>query len=162
MRHDEARSHNRSGDQLWEKTDVQGDVDEGRLGLDFAAVHVDDIADRLERIKADADRENDAHHRQAGRDPKNGERRCDVRQEEIVVLEETEDREVDADARRQQRRSPTARRAREHLACDKRIHRDKQHQKTEAPVPDGVENVARDRQQPSPGAGVATGSSAAG
>src|SRR4029077_9276198 len=54
LRHDEARSHDRPGDQLWEEADVQGYVDEGWLGLDLAAVHVDDVADGVERVEADA------------------------------------------------------------------------------------------------------------
>src|ERR1700687_4640838 len=36
-----------------------------------------------------------------------------------------------------------------------RVRRDEQHQKAETPVPDGVEDVARDYQQPLPDTGVA-------
>ena len=44
-------------------------VETGHIG-----VHVDDIADRVKRVEADADRENDLHHRQADGDAKIGER----------------------------------------------------------------------------------------
>src|SRR6201987_5765191 len=84
LRYDEARSHDRPGDQLWEEADVQGDVDEGRLGLDLATIHVDDVADGVNRVEADADRENNSHYRQTGGDAKIGERAGHVRQEEIV------------------------------------------------------------------------------
>src|SRR4051812_4151436 len=42
------------------------------------------------------------------------------------------------------------------MAGGERVHRDEQHQKTEAPIPDGVENVAGNRQQQHPDSRVAT------
>jgi hypothetical protein len=49
-----------------------------RLRLDLAAVHVDDIADRVKFVEADADRKDNSHQRQAGSDAAIGGRRGDV------------------------------------------------------------------------------------
>ena len=146
LRHDEARSNDRPRDQLREEADVERDVEEGPLRPDLAAVYVDDVADRVKRVEADADRENNSHHRQVDRDSKIGERGGGVRQEEIVIFEEAQDGEVDTDIRRKDGRSSTASCAREHLANGECVHRDEQHQRAEAPVPHSVENVTRDRQ----------------
>jgi hypothetical protein len=74
------------------------------------------------------------------------ERGGDVRQEEIVVLEIAEGNEVEANARGQHDLSLTTRHAREHLTGGERVRGNEQHQKAETPVPDGVEEVARDYQ----------------
>src|SRR6516162_6661346 len=72
LRHDEARSHDRPSNQLWEEADVKRDIDEGRFGLNLPAVYVDDVADRVKRVEADADWENDSHDRQADGNTKIG------------------------------------------------------------------------------------------
>src|ERR1051325_7430867 len=135
---------------------VEGNVDEGRLRPDLAAIHVDHVADSVKCVEADADREDDPHHRHGGGDAEIGERGDNIRQKEIIVLEQSKYGQVEADARCKQSLTPTACCACEQLACGKCIRRDEQHQKAETPVPDGVEQVACDRQQPLQHAGVAT------
>ncbi len=52
-----ARSLDRTGDELREKRDKQGKEPQVPFWLDLAAIDVDRVPDRLERIERDADRQ---------------------------------------------------------------------------------------------------------
>ncbi len=70
-----ARGHDRARDHVGEKRDEQREVHGVLRGLDVAAVDVHDVADALERVERDADRQHDpqppvgAGHPQGARAP---------------------------------------------------------------------------------------------
>src|SRR6266568_1861550 len=83
LRHNESRPNNRACNQLREKTDIQCNVNKRCLGFDFASKDIQNVADGVKRIKADAYRKYDVQDRQAGRESEIGEGRNDVGHEEI-------------------------------------------------------------------------------
>ena len=88
-----ARADDRPGDEVREEAQVDGGVDErGRLGV--AALHVDDVGDRLEGEERDADRQQDRQQRQRQPEAERVEDVADVLDEERVVLEDAEYEQV--------------------------------------------------------------------
>ncbi len=86
-----ARADDRAGHQLREKRNEQRVVDWIRDRLLLVAVDVDHVGHALERVKADAERKNDAQRERVRRLV---EQVRDIGGEEIVVLEETEQPEI--------------------------------------------------------------------
>jgi hypothetical protein len=62
--------------------------------IPVSAVDINGVAERLEGVEADADREDDLKGRKVGFDPEPGEPFQRVLHEESVVLEEAEEAEV--------------------------------------------------------------------
>ena len=92
-------AHDRSRDELREKADVQRERKPVLLRFDLAAIQVNHIAQRLERIEADAERKRNVTQcdRPASR------QRVDGRCEKIEVFEIAEQPEVDRNGYRQRR-----------------------------------------------------------
>jgi len=138
----------RAGDELREHRHVARVVDEIGHDLRIAAVHVNHVAHALERVEADAERQDHAEESQILRlrDAQRGHRRVVVIEPEVEVLEETEDRQVADDGDRDKQLLP--RRVCAHQAAVRVVHaRVEQHQQAEPRVRPAVENVAEDRQR---------------
>ena len=95
--HEVVRADQRAGDHLGKERDVERVVEEP-AGLDLAALQIDQIGDVLEREERDAERES-----QVGVRCREAEVGCEVGQE-VQVLERPEDREVQADRQRDEKR----------------------------------------------------------
>ena len=138
----------RSCDKLREHRHVTCVVDEVGHDLRVAAVDVDHIAHALERVEADAERQDYAEKAQILRLRDAHRRHCRVVivKPEVEVLEESEDRQVadDGDCDEQL----LLRRVRAHQAPVRVVHaRVEQHQQAEPWVRPAVENIAEDRQR---------------
>src|SRR5262245_20464172 len=92
--------HDRPSDHVWKKGDEQGEVDRVAGGLDVPSVYVDDVADALERIEGDPNRENHPQVETDGIQPCCSKQRVQRIDEKVEVLEEAEEREIDDNARR--------------------------------------------------------------
>ena len=63
LRQQERRALNRAGDEVREERDEHGDVEQAAARAQLAAIDVDGVAHRLERVERDADRQEDAQRR---------------------------------------------------------------------------------------------------
>ena len=116
--------------------------------LDLAAVDVDRVAERLERVEGDADGQRDP---QGGGVHLEAQRRQEFREgrgEEVEVLEEPEEAQVhgEADPQEQAPSSPVLRPP-EPESDDVVDDRAEHDQREEAPIPPSVEEVARGEDQ---------------
>ena len=91
-------AQDRSGDEVREEGDEHREVEEVARRRDLAAVHVDDVAHRHERVERDADRQQDAQREDVDLPPERGEHVVQVVGEEVEVLEEPEQRQVEPEA----------------------------------------------------------------
>ena len=101
------RAHDGSRDQMREEADEEREVPQVLRGRRFPAVDIDRVAHRLERVEADAGRQNDAE--QAHVDVLDADRVQQADQaaeEEVAVLEEAEDRQIGDHADREERLPP--------------------------------------------------------
>ena len=149
---DLAVADDRPGNELREQQHVERRVNRALLRARVAAVDVDHVRNRVERVERDADRQQ--HLRDGERsDAQSGEQRVDVVGEEVRVLEDAEHGKVDADGDGQPAsrpgvfvgRAPQAR-------CDRYRHpvveRDRrQHQPGERAASPRVEQHARADEQ---------------
>ena len=145
---DVLESDDRTCDELREHRNVAGIVDEVRDDLCIAAVDVDHVTHALERVEADAERQDHAEEAQIlrFRDAESRHRRVVVVQPEIEILEEPEDRQVADDGDRDEQLLP--RRVCAHQATVRVVHaRVEQHQQAEPRVCPAIEDVAEDRQR---------------
>ena len=78
-------SHDRACDKLREEGNVRREMDEVALNLRLTAIHVDRVAERLESIEANTDRERDAKKPDA-----RAEDGVHVTDKEVGILEESE------------------------------------------------------------------------
>ena len=87
-------SHDGTGDQLWKEGDEGREVEEVPSGWQLPSVHIDRVAQGLERVEADTDGQDqidlDAIHVPAGR----GQTLMNRRREKVEVLEQAEGAEV--------------------------------------------------------------------
>src|ERR1051326_8856466 len=85
----------RAGDKMREKRDKCREFQEIPGGLDAAAINVDRVADRIERVERDSDRQHEVKKRDER--PMSGQMRrgIEIRRDEVPVLEDGEDAEVD-------------------------------------------------------------------
>ena len=148
---DELRdADDRSGDQVREEGQVDREVERGDRLL-LTAVDVDDVGDGAEQEERDADRERDLDEQGRGRQPERAQQRDERVDEESVVLEEAEQREVEGDPDDHPGAScPVAARTvharREHVVAD----RAGEQQEHEPPVPPAVEQVRGAEHEPAP------------
>ena len=98
---DQAVAQNRPGDQLREDGDVGGEVDEALGGFGVAPVDVDDVAQRLEHVEGNAQRQNDVFQGE-GVDAQRLQHRHQHLGAEVGVLEVTQGGQVADDADAQQ------------------------------------------------------------
>src|SRR5207245_974294 len=82
--------------------DEQRVVEEIAFGPDLAAINVDDVADRLERVKRDAERQDHVEDAALKVEAEPVSQSVDAGAEEVHVLEIDEQPEVDRDAAGQQ------------------------------------------------------------
>lgn len=144
-------AQHRAGDQVREDRDEGGEVDQvvGRRGI--AAVDVDDVADRLEGVEGDADRQQDVgqHERLHA---ERGDDLVEAVDAEVGVLEVPEHAEVDHHAEDQPAlRGPGAYAGGADAQADPVVEDgDPGEQQEEVHPPPGVEHVAGDQQQQVP------------
>ena len=140
----------RPGHEVREEREVDRELLERRRH-EVAAVRVDDVADRHERVEGDADREDDRAQRE--RQIQADDRRHVLRRvdEEVVVLEVREHAEV-ADQGHREQRLPLRLRRRAVDADGEQLIPDRAagEQEDEPPVPPAVEDVARDEDERPP------------
>ena len=91
-------TYNRACDQLREHGDVQRQRKQIVLRRNLSAVYVNDVAERLKRVKRDADRHDNVRHRNA--QSEQAVRRAD---EEIQILEHTQQAQIGDNAQNEQR-----------------------------------------------------------
>ncbi len=137
-----------AGDKVREDRHEGREVDQVARGRGVAAVHVDDVADRLEDVERDADRQ-----QHMGEDewlqPHRGHDRIEAVDAEVGVLEVAEDAQVDAHAEQQ----PALRGLGAHAGgadfqADPVVPQgDPGEQGEEVHPPPGVEDVAGNQQQ---------------
>ncbi|MNO93249.1 hypothetical protein D3C76_848460 [compost metagenome] len=143
-----AETQHGAGDQVREDRHERREVDQVAGGRGVAAVHVDDVADRLEDVERDTDRQ-----QHVGEDERlktdRRHHRVDAVDAEVGVLEVAEDAQVHRDAKQQ----PALRRFGPHTGgtdfeADPVVpQRDGREQREEVHTPPGVEHVAGDQQQ---------------
>ncbi|MNF66323.1 hypothetical protein D3C84_481100 [compost metagenome] len=143
-----AETQNRAGNQVREDRHEGREVDQVARGRGVAAIHVDDVADRLEDVERDTDRQ-----QHVGEDERlktdRRHHRVDAVDAEVGVLEVAEDAQVHRDAKQQ----PALRRFGPHTGgtdfeADPVVpQRDGREQREEVHTPPGVEHVAGDQQQ---------------
>ena len=104
LRQQERGALDRPGHQVRKERDERGDVEQVAARVELAAVDVDRVAHRLERVERDPDRQQDAQRRLVPRQPHRRQHRVHVVDEEVEVLEEPEHAEVRDDAEPQERR----------------------------------------------------------
>ncbi len=144
-------AQHRAGDQVREDRDEGGEVDQvvGRRGI--AAVDVDDVADRLEGVEGDADRQQDVgqHERLHA---ERGDDLVEAVDAEVGVLEVPEHAEVDHHAEDQPAlRGTGAYAGGADAQADPVVEDgDPGEQQEEVHPPPGVEHVAGDQQQQVP------------
>ncbi len=97
-----ASTLDRAGEHLWKEAHESEERDRVIGRPQLFAVHIDRVAQALERIETDTHRKHQAKGLQPERQAKEGERIVETRDEEIVVLEETQQAEVGHQADRQQ------------------------------------------------------------
>jgi hypothetical protein len=141
------RALDRPGDELREEGDVERVVERFADRLEAAAVDVDGVAHRLERVEGDADRKHDFEREVRQRQPGQRGEVAQALREEAGVLEDAQDREVGDDTEgHPQPAAPRVVRPRDPEAGDVVDRGREQQQATEAPVPRAVEEVARGQQ----------------
>ena len=119
-----------------------------RSAVSRRAVDVDRVADLVEHVEADADRQQDLDGRRAHRESERAQHVLGRVGEEVEVLEEREDPEVERDLADQPAAPFAIRGARfDLLPGDEVDDRREPEQTEEAPVPPAVEEVRRDEQQ---------------
>ena len=142
------RLHDRPGHQLREERDVQRELQRVAAGAQPAPVHVDGIAQALERVERYAHRQYDPQRAR----PPHAEGGAESAHEKVHVLEEEQHQQRHRHAHGQY---PPAAGPPFHAQARQIGHRrQKQHQAAEPPVPPAVEHVAGRQQQRVPGAGV--------
>jgi len=80
----------RPGDQLGKEADESEESQEVACRLDLAPINVDAVAEGLEGVEADADRQDDAQRRDVGLEPERREQVGKGVDEEVEVLEDGE------------------------------------------------------------------------
>src|SRR5262249_1350390 len=90
--------HDRPSDQVRKEHDIQSVVQQVPHGPNLALVHIDDVADRLERVEGNPQRQGNVQESFAELEAE--EMKCPVSagQKEIHVLEERQQSQVRADA----------------------------------------------------------------
>lgn len=86
-----------AGHQLREETDVGEKCRDVAARLDVPAVHVDAVAQGLERIETDAHRQQDVERGPVGLETDAAEQQGQIFRKKVVVFEDAEDREVQDD-----------------------------------------------------------------
>ena len=90
-------AHNGARDELREHRHITQEVDEARGGLHLAAIHVDCVTHRLERVERDADGQYDVHPREVARKPEAVQQRAERLHPKVRILEPAEQGEVGDD-----------------------------------------------------------------
>ena len=93
-------AHDRSGNELREERDKQGEIEEGLRWLSPAQVDVERVSHGLKGIKRNTDRQNDMPVRWLIIDAGHRDERNEILQQEAAVFEITEQAEIDDDADR--------------------------------------------------------------
>src|SRR6185369_242810 len=95
LRQQMPRAFDGSGDQLRKKRDEGEEVHQIARGFDLAAIDIDRVTHALECIERNSDGQNEVEGLQSHRNVKLGHQRGERLREEIVILEEAENRKVD-------------------------------------------------------------------
>jgi hypothetical protein len=98
-----ARALNRSCNELGEEGHVGEEADRIACRPHFAAIDGDGVGERLEGVEADPDRQDHLERRCLQMHAYPGKRTDERGDEEVVVLEETQDAQIHADAEQDQR-----------------------------------------------------------
>ena len=149
LRQQRRRPHDRAGDQVREERDERRELDEVPRRLDLAAIDVDDVAHRLERVERDADRQHDLEVPERDRQPRPAQGLMQALGEEVVVLEDS--RACPGSGPCSARRRPCACRG-SSIRVDPEPagvvhHRGEDQEREEPGVPPGVEVIGRSQQQ---------------
>src|SRR2546423_952867 len=104
-----ASPHNRSGDQLRKKGNRQDEIAQRLRRLQNAAINVERVRERMERVKGNADGQKNVEMRWLIDDADAREQPLKVLQQKVPVFEKPEHAQVHADAANQPRaaRTPT-------------------------------------------------------
>ena len=94
LRQQERGALNRAGDEVREERYEHGEIEQAAPRVQLAAIDVDRVTHRLERVERDADRQEDAKCRLVHDEPERRQDAGDVLDEEVEVLEEPEHAEV--------------------------------------------------------------------
>ncbi len=94
LREQVAGALNRAGHELREEGDEERVIAQAAAGPDVAAGDIDDIADALKRVERDPGRQDDVEHGNRHRQVQRAQQRGDILDEEIVILEDREQRQV--------------------------------------------------------------------
>ena len=144
LREEQAGPDDGPGHELGEERDVGREPEQVPLDLDAPTVQVDRVAQRLERVERDPDREDDRQERRVLREPEKARRPVDAVEEEVEVLEDRQQPQVGHHADRQPRLlPPRVVRVDDPHADDVVDERRERDEPEEAPVPPPVEQVAR-------------------
>ena len=87
----------RPRDEMRKHGNEAGEINEVRHRFRFAAINIDRVAERLERVEADPEREHDAKESVELREAERGRERVVVLDPEVEVFEKTERREIEED-----------------------------------------------------------------
>lgn len=142
------RALDRPGHELREEGDEQREVAQARDGGQVPAVDVEHVAEALERVEGDADRQGQPQQVRLDRDPHPRGQRGQAGREEVVVLEQAQHAEVRGQAEAEQAAAhPAVCPAREAETAEE-VRRGRQEEQRQEPVvPVAVEDVSRREQE---------------
>ena len=125
---------------------------EPALGSNLAAIDVDGVANGFKCVERNADGQDDLEHGERSRRPHRIQRIAERIQEELCVLEVTQNAEIDAHADQHEQDRDPPRRGPLDAVSKQPIQRGRaDNQQCQAKVPGGVEIEARGQEQPDAG-----------
>ncbi len=102
LRQQRRRAQDRSGDQVRKEGDEHGEIQQVPRRGDLPSIHVDDVAHRHERVERDPDRQEDVQRDEVDLPAERSEDAVQAVGEEIEVFEEPQERQVEAEADREE------------------------------------------------------------
>src|SRR5437762_6701000 len=143
-----ARSDNRPGDQLRKKGNGQDEIAQRLRRFQNAAIDVERVRERMERVKGNADRQKNVEMRWLIDDADPREQPLKVLQQKVPVFEKPEHAQVHAHAANQPRAARTPTLSFRHLSSEPKIHcRRGEEQRGKRRVPSAIKNVTRDYEE---------------
>ena len=136
-----------AGHQLRGKGDEHAEGHRIARGLDIAAIHVDGVADGLERVKRDTHRQQDIQCGPVGIYPEKPQQVHKAVPHEVQILEHGQDAQVEHDVGRCPRAVMARAVAAHHQRRAECGHRREHDQAQHLPVPPTIKNVTGDQQE---------------
>src|SRR5205814_8515475 len=143
-----AGPNNWPGNQLRKKRNGQDEIAQRPCRLQNAAINVERVRERMERVKGNADRQKNVEMRWLIDDADAREQPLKVLQQKVPVFKKPEHAQVHAHAANQPRAARTPTLSFRHLSSEPKIHcRRGEEQRGKRRVPSAIKNVTRDYEE---------------